>query len=429
MHPFLRRCTAAAAVVVLGLALVVIPAPALAANPLKLTVFPAQRCARANVTALAVVTFQLKSANGTIKDTVVEPAENDGSVAVCFAASIVVGDRVSIKVGSQTHVATVLRVGLDTPDRVTDGVAGGGPKGGKVRIVVHRCPMGNGCNFTSPIAFSRMVTVNSHGHWSTDLTGGFNLIAWNIVDARVTNSAHDVFIASRDVPSFDTGFGDPFIGGKMPPGGPFAFTLKHEGLLLATASLHGGLSDTFKDDASSQVDVSAGDLITGAFATDATMLVPDLDHHRRLGGQHLPQPVLPQPAVPDQHLRGGWRPHRGDGIGNRRRRRDRFLAAGHPLGRWSPHLVPDRSRRPDRLRQHRPLTLSPAFAASGSADHAPTEEPTAFAALDSRPARDSTADVHPPRPWGRGQSSAMTMRRSCDRNVTVADLSGLTTTP
>ena len=217
--------------------------PASAATIGPLDIFPRTACVFARASEGTSIKFDLFTDGGALRGSVVEEVQagDDGAVG-CFDVSMRPGDRVRVTIGTDHRSVRVERLTLSRIDRVADIVAGAGPAGKRVRVVINRCLVGTGFNPDfCPLVLARRVPVGEHGY-ALDTTGRLDLKGHDLVTVEFRAASGDRFEVFQAVPVFFVDdFAGPFVSGRMPTGAPVRFRLLATpgGPEIARTSVHG----------------------------------------------------------------------------------------------------------------------------------------------------------------------------------------------
>jgi hypothetical protein len=255
----------------------IVSAGALAIPPLD--VYPRQGCVEVRVPDDETLAYLiLRTASGDLKE-IVESAPQGGRVFACFETRMRPGDRLEARQGSARRSVRVRDIRLGQIDRVGDVIRGVAPAARTVRLSVSDCPLDVGSGAQCPDALVRRVPV-TRGRFHTDTTGSLDLRGFHFVDVMVRADSGDRFRDGKVVPAFAvSNLGGPYLGGVMPPGGPFLFRLHAVpgGPVIAVASMAGqdDIIGVFRD-GGTPVPVQVGNHIVSTFATDARMRVPPM---------------------------------------------------------------------------------------------------------------------------------------------------------
>jgi len=220
-------------------------------------------------------TISLLSAGGDLLWRDWDTSDTYGNWYACFDRPIVPGDKVRAATGSGSRTVTVPNL-TARANRVTDVVNGHAPAGAALNIYVYHYTALGG----SSTSFVWGVFANGSGDYSFDFTPLVNAKGGDYGYTRYT-SGSDTFEANFDFPYMEVARGSAEVSGALNYGQSATLTLKSStnavrGTALVVGDNGNGFDGAFTTAGGSSVRARMTDKVTGGFASDADITIPDI---------------------------------------------------------------------------------------------------------------------------------------------------------
>lgn len=270
-----RSFLAVAVTLALAVAGLVLAPVASAAATFTFTMDINSSCLSGTGPASTAHTISLLSADGDVLARDWATSDAYGSWYACFDRAVAPGDKVKAWTGGGSRTVTVPNLTART-NRVTDVVNGRAPAGAALNIYVyHYAALGG-----SSTSYVWGVFANGSGDYSFDFTPLVNAKGGDYGYTRYVRGS-DTFDVNFDFPYMEITRGSPEVSGAVNYGQSATLTLKLStnavrGTALVVGDDGNSFYGAFTSAGGSSVRVRKTDKVTGGFASDANITIPDI---------------------------------------------------------------------------------------------------------------------------------------------------------
>jgi hypothetical protein len=247
--------------------------------PITFTIFYGSTCVYGTGQASSTFTVWLLTSDGTVISRTSALSDSGGSWHGCFQGSggayVAPGEKVRAKGGGVTRTLAVPNLSMRV-NRATDVVSGHWIPNTFVNVCVGHY---TSLNVSTPGCLGTTSNVST-GDFAIDFTSTFNVKGLDYYSASYSNGT-DNFQVSGNVPFIKVARGNSFVEGTLNPLQVATLTLKDAtDTVIATANVQAGPTGQFGGyfvrSGGRQAFPRAGDKVVGSFASDATVVMPDI---------------------------------------------------------------------------------------------------------------------------------------------------------
>ena len=266
------RFVAAMASAVVGSAL--LSAPVAAVTPITFNIYVTGTCQNGTGQASTNFTVRLLAPNGDQVGRVTTTSNSSGYWYACFPSPAAPGDKVRATGGGADRTVTIPNLSMNA-NRVSDVVSGHWIAGtGLVVCANHYTSF----NLSTSVCLG--ATSSGTGAYSVDFTSDINVHGYDTVSATYT-SGSDNFYVQTTFPYMLVTRANAYVEGALNRGQVATLTLKTgTGTVRGSARVQGDAGNYFDGyffaSSGNVVLPRPADKVTGSFASDATITIPDI---------------------------------------------------------------------------------------------------------------------------------------------------------